>query len=238
MCRVLVSEGDFDGAGVFHHLALWVDAAHFVDGLGDWDGAGGVVFVAHHEAEFSLFEELDGFDAEARAEDAVEHGRGASALEVAEDAGANFLSCAVADFAPDDFRNAPEAVFSDGRLEPGNPSIPRFRSLGDDDHRAFGAFLFPAQDLSCHFGKFERNLWNENNVCTACESAVEGDPAGVATHDFDHHHAFVARGGGMEPVEGTGNAFDGGVEAECHIGGLEVVIDGFWNSDDWQPCVV
>jgi hypothetical protein len=235
---VLVAKRDFDGAGVFHQLAAGIDAAHFVDGIGDWDGAGGVIFVAYHRAEFSFFEELDGFDAEAGAQDTVEHGGSASALEMAEDAGANFLSCAIADFAPDDFRNAPEATFSNGRLETGNPSIPRFRSLGDDDHRAFGAFLFPAQDLGGHFGKFKGNLWNENDVCTTCESSVEGDPAGVAPHDFDHHDAFVARGGGVESVEGAGNAFDSGVEAECHIGGLEVVIDGFWNSDDWQPCVV
>jgi hypothetical protein len=237
-CVVLVAEGDFDGAGVFYQLAAGIDTAHFVDGIGDGDGAGRVVFVAHHESEFSLFEELNSFDTEAGSEDAVEHGGCASALEVAEDAGANFLSCAIADFAPDDFRNASEAAFSDCRLEPGNSSILWLRSFGDDDHRAFGAFFFPAQDLGGHFGKFKGNFWNENDVCTTCESAVQGDPAGVAPHDFDHHDAFVARGCGMEAVEGAGNAFDSGVEAECHIGGLKVVIDGFWNSDDWQPCVV
>ena len=66
-CRVLVSEGNLNRAGVFHQLSVRVDAAHFVDGFGDWDGAGGVVFVAHHGSEFSFFEQLNGFDAEAGA---------------------------------------------------------------------------------------------------------------------------------------------------------------------------
>ena len=39
-CVVLVAEGDFDGAGVFYQLAGGIDAAHFVDGIGDGDGAG------------------------------------------------------------------------------------------------------------------------------------------------------------------------------------------------------
>ena len=234
----LVAEGDFDGAGVFYQLVGGIDTAHFVDGIGDGDGAGGVVFVAHHGAEFSLFEELDGFDAEAGAEDAVEHGGGTSALEVAKDAGANLFSGAVADFASDDFGNATKAVFAVGGLESRDLAVFWFCSLGDDDHGAFGAFLFAAQDLCCHFGKLKGNFWDENNVSASCQTAVEGDPAGVAAHDFDHHHALVAGGRGVQAVEGAGNAFYSGVEAECHIGGLKVVIDGFWNSDDWQPCVV
>ena len=234
----LVAEGDFDGAGVFHQLAGGIDAAHFVDGIGDGDGAGGMVFVAHHEAEFSFFEELDGFDAEAGAEDAVEHGGGASALEVAKDAGADFLSGAVADFASNDFGNASEAVFAGGGLESADFAVPRFRSLGDDNHGALGAFLFAAQDFCCHFGKLKGNFRDENDVSTSCQTAVEGDPACVAAHDFDYHDALVTGGGGVQAVEGTGHAFDGGVEAECHVGGLKVVVDGLWNSDNRQARVV
>jgi hypothetical protein len=35
-----VAERDFDGAGVFDQLAVRIDAAHFVNGFRDGDGAG------------------------------------------------------------------------------------------------------------------------------------------------------------------------------------------------------
>ena len=42
----------------------------------------------------------------------------------------------------------------------------------------------------------------------------------------------------MQAVEGTGDAFHGRVEAECHVGGLKIVVDCFGNSDDRQSRVV
>ncbi len=238
MVSYLVAEGYFDGAGVFHQLALRVDAAHFVDGFGDWDGAGGVVFVADHEAEFSLFEELDGFDAEARAEDAVEHGWGASALQVAEHAGADLLACPRFDFASHDFGNASKAALAIDGLYSADSAITRFCSLGDDDHCAFGTLFFAAQDLGGHCGKIKRYFRNENDVRSSSQAAVKGDPACVAAHDLDHHYSFVARGRGVQAVEGTGDAFHGRVEAKCHVGGLKIVVDRFGNSDDRQSRVV
>ena len=233
-----VAERDFDGAGVLDQLAAWIDAAHFVDGFGDGNGAGGVVFVANHRAEFSFFEELDGFDAEARAEYAVEHRGCASALKMAEHASAHFLAGAITYFLPDELGDSSESVVARWGMESGNPAILRFCSFGDDDHRALGAFPLAAQNLFGDFGKFKGNLGNENNVRAARETAVEGDPAGMATHDFDHHHALVARCRRVKAVERTRHALHCGVEAECHVRGLQIVVDRFWNSCHWQPRIV
>ena len=52
---------------------------------------------------------------------------------------------------------------------------------------------------------------------------VQRDPAGVAAHDFDHHHAVMRLGRGVNLV--VGSRGDGGVEAEGDVGGRQIVVD-------------
>ena len=40
------------------------------------------------------------------------------------------------------------------------------------------------------------------------------NPAGVAAHDLQDHHAVVALGRGPETVQGVGGAGHGGIESE------------------------
>jgi len=48
---------------------------------------------------------------------------------------------------------------------------------------------------------------------------------------FDHHEAAVAFRGGPDPVDGFGGDSHRRIETESHIGGEEVVVDGFWNAN-------
>jgi hypothetical protein len=60
---------------------------------------------------------------------------------------------------------------------------------------------------------------------------VQGDPAGVAPHDLDHHDPFVGAGGGVQLVDRVGRGHDGGVEAERGQRRGEVVVDGLRHAD-------
>ena len=62
--------------------------------------------------------------------------------------------------------------------------------------------------------------------------AVHRNPAGIAAHDFEHHHAVVALRGGAQAVQRVGGAGDGGIEAEGEGGGFEVVVNGLGHADD------
>ena len=62
--------------------------------------------------------------------------------------------------------------------------------------------------------------------------AVDRDPAGVAAHDFEHHHAVVALRRGAEAVQRIGGARNGGIEAERQGGGLKIVVNGLGHADD------
>ena len=95
-------------------MAVGEDELDAVDGVGDGDAADFVILVADHLAEFACGNQLHGVDAETGAEDAVERGRGAAALEVAEDAGARLFFGPVRDFVGDDRADAAEFEFTLG----------------------------------------------------------------------------------------------------------------------------
>ena len=59
----------------------------------------------------------------------------------------------------------------------------------------------------------------------------KSDPAGVASHHFENHDAFMTGRGGMEPVERVHDRRDGGIETERHCRRLEVVVDCLGNAD-------
>ena len=87
---------------------------------------------------------------------------------------------------------------------------------------------------------FERpgDLRNQNHVAAAGDARVEGDPAGVAAHHFQHHHPLVAGGGGVQAVEGVGGAEHGAEEAEREGGGGEIVVDGLGDADHRNAVLV
>ena len=105
-------------------------------------------------------------------------------------------------------------------------------SFGDDDEGAVVALGVALIDKFSDFLKGEGDFWEEDDVSSTGDAAPESDPAGVATHHFEDHHALVTFSGGVEAVEGIDNGADGAVEAEGEGGGAEVIIDGFWHAND------
>jgi len=78
----------------------------------------------------------------------------------------------------------------------------------------------------------EGNFRDEDDVRAAGESGVEGDPSGIAAHEFDDHDAVMGFGGGVDAVDGVGGDVDGGVKAEGDVRGREIVVNGLGDSDD------
>ena len=68
-------------------------------------------------------------------------------------------------------------------------------------------------------------------------AGVQRDPADVAAHDLGDHAAVVGFAGGAQPVDGLGGDLHRRVEAEGVVGGVEVVVHGLGNADDFQPGV-
>ena len=111
-------------------------------------------------------------------------------------------------------------------------ALPRRGALGDDHDGEVRALAVPVLDPRAHLGDVERHLGHEHDVGAARHPGVDRDPTGVTAHHLDDHHAVVALGGGVQPVDGIGRDLHRGVEPEGEVGGGEVVVDGLGHPDD------
>ena len=75
----------------------------------------------------------------------------------------------------------------------------------------------------------------QDDVRTACNAGVEGQPASLVAHDLNAHHAAVAACRGVDAVDDVGGDVHSGVEAERYVGAVDVVVDGFGQADDVEP---
>ena len=87
-------------------------------------------------------------------------------------------------------------------------------------------------------GQVDGDLGDEDVIGRRGHAREAGDPAGVAAHRLDHHHAAMALGRGPEPIDGLGHDVDGGVEAEREVRERQVVVDRLGDADDRQLEVV
>jgi len=66
---------------------------------------------------------------------------------------------------------------------------------------------------------------------------VQGQPAGVAAHHLDHHHAVVAHGRGVDLVKALTRGVHRGLEAEGAFAAFQVVVDGLGTPMQLMPCL-
>ena len=106
------------------------------------------------------------------------------------------------------------------------------RAFGDDHDRERLAARVPVPQPRAHLLDVERLLGNEDDVGAAREPGVRRDPARVPAHHLDHHHAVVALGRRLQPVDRVGRDLHRGPEAEGVVGGRQVVVDRLRHADD------
>jgi hypothetical protein len=72
----------------------------------------------------------------------------------------------------------------------------------------------------------ERDLGDQDHVPSARDSRLEGDPAGIATHDLEHHQPVMRCRRRVEAIDGLRGDRPRGVEAEGDVRPGDVVVDG------------
>ena len=108
-------------------------------------------------------------------------------------------------------------------------------ALGNGDDREILACFGTALDGFGNGFEVVRNFGQKNDIGAAGESGVKGQPAGLISHDFDHHASAVAGGGGVNAVDDIRGDVDGGMEAESDIRSPDIIVDCFRQTDDIEP---
>ncbi len=111
-------------------------------------------------------------------------------------------------------------------------------AFGDDDDGIAPAGFAPGLELLdhplppvIHIGRVFRD---EHPIGAGGQPAHQRQVAAVAPHDFDDEGALVAGGGAADGVDGLGDAVQGRVGADGHIGAEHIVVDRADQADDAQ----
>src|SRR5436309_1100474 len=100
-------------------------------------------------------------------------------------------------------------------------------TFSDHDERISLAIALPLGNLATNPVDSEGNFGNQNDVRATRHDGFEGNPAGVAAHDFNDYCSMVRLRGGVQFVDGVGCGLQGSVEAERYFGGRKVIVDCF-----------
>ena len=93
----------------------------------------------------------------------------------------------------------------------------------------------PLQNRLANLVNVIRNLRNQNDVCTAGNSGIQGQPAGFVTHDFTEQNAGVAVCSCVQTVDRIRCNVHCGMESKGNVCSVNVVVNGLWQADDVQP---
>src|SRR5205814_2754362 len=175
------------------------------------------------------------FHSEACPKNAVERGGRAAALQMAKDSAARFLPGALSDLTRDDVADSAKAIFAFLAPAYHDLAVSRTCSLGHDDNRRRIAPISTRIDRGSDFAVIEWDLRDQNNMRAARDTAVQRNPPRVASHDFEHHDAFVTSGGRMQTIERIHDRGDRGIKTERHRSGFQIVVNCLGNTDAINP---
>ena len=107
-------------------------------------------------------------------------------------------------------------------------------TLGHGQNREVLARLGAVLDSSGDLLDVVGQLRQQDDVRAAGNAGVQRQPAGFVAHDLNAHDAAVAARGGVDAVNDLGGDVHSSVEAERHVGAVDVVVDGLGQTDDVQ----
>src|SRR4051812_36305303 len=118
---------------------------------------------------------------------------------------ARFAQQPAFDFAGHNLANAAQLNLSTGALLANKPTIRKLRPFGHDNQCELLAVFFAVENLVANIIEVPRDFRNQDDIAATGDAGVQRDPAGVATHYFQHKYAFMAGCCGVESIERVGS---------------------------------
>ena len=173
---------------------------------------------------------VDGVQAVALAEQPVVGCGNAAALGVAQADRAGLITGSLLDLIGQLLADTSQARMAEGvqigRFVDHLPNIWQVAALSHHHHSIMLVVVVVVLEQRTDMVDVYVLLGDQNHVRAAGHAGGVGDPAGIAAHHLDHHHAVVRIGGGMDAVDSLGGNHYGGVEAEGLVGAVDVVVNG------------
>ena len=231
------AQADAHGAGDVQHVAVAGHAAGLAGDVGQRVGGHMAVDHGNGHAVVLVRHETGSVRAELGGQHAVIGAGAAAALHVAGHADAGLGTGHLLDL----LRNAGCGGGVTGLGALGGPLLALHLgllggegTLGHGQNREVLARLGAVLDSSGDLLDVVGQLRQQDDVSAARNAGVQRQPAGFVAHDLNAHDAAVAARGGVDAVNDLGGDVHGSVEAERHVGAVDVVVDGLGQTDDVQ----
>ena len=210
-------------------------------GVGQWHPADVFAAQRHHHPVLAAVCGVGSVDPEPGCQHPVIGGRRATTLHVAQDGDAHFLADPLFHFHRQLLGDAGEALVAE-LIHPAAAQLHRpldgFGALGDHADEVRRTGLKALLDHAAHLLHVIGLLRDQRHMRTGGQPRVQCDPAGVATHHLNQHHPLMRLRGAVQTVNGLGGDLQSGVVAECHVGAVDVVVDGLGHPDHRNALLV
>src|SRR5690348_16536683 len=87
-------------------------------------------------------------------------------------------------------------------------------------------------------GSRKGNFRNKDNVCSACETRVQGYPSSMTAHYLQNHYSVMRLGGGVQSVESLCCNVKRSYKSKRQLGASQIVVDSFRNSANRNATLV
>ncbi len=87
------------------------------------------------------------------------------------------------------------------------------------------------QDRLTNAGQFKWDFRDKDHIGAAGDARLQGNETRVPPHKFQHDHPVMGLRRRVQAVERLGGSIDRGVEAESHIGAIDVVVNRLGDPD-------
>src|SRR2546423_3358408 len=99
----------------------------------------------------------------------------------------------------------------------------KLRSLCHHHYAEISAALVSPPDFGCDLVYIEGLFRDQNDISSACYAAVDSNPSGIASHDFNYHYTIVGLSRGVNPINRFRHNIDRGIEPKSEIGSGKIV---------------
>ncbi|OIQ65343.1 hypothetical protein GALL_531000 [mine drainage metagenome] len=121
-----------------------------------------------------------------------------------------------------------------GRGQQLAPTIGGLCAFGHQHNRIQPSFGIAVANLLGHLVQTEGNFGHQDGVRIAGNAGMQGNPASVAAHHLNHHHALMTLGRAVQAVQALGGETNCRVKAEGGERFVQVVVNGFGHTHHTQ----
>src|SRR5262249_32436924 len=188
----------------------------------------------YHTSKSALPDQTRSSRAKPRAEHSIETGRWASALKMAKHDDPRFFAGQFGNNGGYTLTHSPETSLATRGIRFGVDGLAALLegAFGDNDDTEMFTQAFTHDNRLDDLCRIVRNLGDQNDIRSSCNSRVHRNPPGMPPHDLDDHHPAMTLSCCVQFIQCVASCIHGRVKTKCKDGAPDIVINRLRNTNN------